>query len=391
MPNQSQILQELLARDVWTLEEQRWMLNYLENNPGQSELEALLQKSLNDNTGEWLDRSESDQILAEIHRRSVTTHQTAAIRKAARLRRLLFRFSAVAALLAGLFWGGAYLLRDNGTKKQSITATQNQDVQPALQGAMLTLSNGQQIRLDSLPDGEVKDAGNISIYKKNGRIIYEQQTADAQVFNTMTTRKGNKYQLVLADGTIVWLNASSSITYPITFSGSERLVNITGEAYFEVAQNREKPFKVIANGTEIQVLGTNFNLNAYTNESQVKATLLEGSIEVKKGNYKALLKPGQQAVIGESGKSIEVVKNADTELAMAWFNNRFLFREADIQTVMRQIARWYDVEIEYTGDIPELLFSGDLSKNNNLKVLIEVLTESGLHVELRGKKITVMP
>ena len=365
------------------------MLAYLENNPGQPELEALLQQNLAEHNQELLNSTTSQQILQEIHERSVARNQRSAISKSANR---FLRFAAAAAILAGLIWGGTYLFRNNREATQPAVVAQTEVLQPAAQGAVLTLSNGQQLRLDSLPNGAVQVAGNLRIYKKDGRITYEQQAGtDAGIFNTISTQKGNKYQLVLADGTIVWLNATSSITYPVSFTGKERLVNVSGEAYFEVTQNKEKPFKVMANGMEIQVLGTHFNVNAYANESQVKATLLEGSIEVKKGNNSALIKPGQQAAVAGSSTAIEVIKNADTELAMAWINGKFLFKDADIQTIMRQITRWYDVEVEYTGAIPDIAFSGDLSKNNDLQVLIEVLKESGLHLEMKGRKIIVMP
>jgi ferric-dicitrate binding protein FerR (iron transport regulator) len=199
----------------------------------------------------------------------------------------------------------------------------------------------------------------------------------------------------LADGTKVWLNAASSVRFPVAFTGKERKVEITGEAYFEVAKDKTKPFRVKANSSEIEVLGTHFNVNAYDDEASIKTTLLEGKVKIsvpvsgRKSSYKSLF-PGEQAEISKDGK-IKVKGHADTEEAVAWMNGHFQFKSADIKTVLRQIARWYDVEIEYRGNI-DLHFTGQLTRNENVsKVLNELMLTGEVHFKIDGRKIIVSP
>ena len=272
--------------------------------------------------------------------------------------------------------------------------------------AVLTLSDGSAIALDSAKNGIVAQQGNVKISKlSNGQLAYNglHEKPTVVLYNTLTTPRGGQYKLVLPDGSIVWLNAASSIRYPTTFSGEERVVSITGEAYFEIAKNPSMPFKVNlpypsggrpegggGEATQIEVLGTNFNVNTYTDENVQKTTLLEGSIRLFSKDAAQKLEPGQQAQVHKNGQ-LSVLNNADTEEAVAWKNGRFHFENADIETVMRQIARWYDVEIVFQGKIPTEKFEGEIPRNSNMSEVFKILELSNVHFKVDDKKVTVMP
>ena len=259
--------------------------------------------------------------------------------------------------------------------------------------AILTLSDGSTIILDDAKNGQVAQQGGTQIAKlANGQLVYnalDGKPAEV-VFNTLTTPRGGQFKLTLPDGSEVWLNASSSIKYPTAFIGNERKVEISGEAYFEIVHNAAKPFKVSVNGMEVKVLGTHFNINAYNDEASVKTTLLEGSISLTKADAATTLKPGQQAQLGNGG-NIKVIDNVDIDQVVAWKNGYFSFNRADLQTVMRQIARWYDVDISYEGKIPERQFGGKIDRNSNASEVLKILEESKVHFRIEEKKIIVTP
>jgi ferric-dicitrate binding protein FerR (iron transport regulator) len=218
---------------------------------------------------------------------------------------------------------------------------------------------------------------------------------DAAFYNTITTPRGGQYQVTLSDGTKVWLNAASSIRFPVLFTGNERKVEITGEAYFEVAKNVSKPFKVKTISSEVEVLGTHFNVNAYDDEAVAKTTLLEGLVKVSVpqtgGKLAArFLQPGQQSGITKDGR-ISVLNNADTEEAVAWKNGRFQFRSADLKSILRQISRWYDVDVVYKGNV-DLHFTGQLTRDDYVSKVFDKLALTGeVHFKIEGKKIIVSP
>lgn len=262
---------------------------------------------------------------------------------------------------------------------------------PGQTGAILTLSDGRMIVLDSADNGSLTLQGNTEVRKENGRLLYSNNEAfDAgTVYNTMTTPRGNQYSLVLSDGTKVWLNAASSITYPVAFSGKERRVQITGEAYFEVAHEVQRPFTVSSGETSIQVLGTHFNVNAYDDENTMNVTLLEGLVSVAKGDRRMLIKPGQQAQITEQAIMLADIPNLNE--VIAWKNRTFSADGVTIESLMRQIARWYDVEIVYSGKVNELFYL-EMPYNSRLPDILKVLELSGnIHFRTEGKIITVNP
>ncbi|MBC7508981.1 MAG: FecR domain-containing protein [Ferruginibacter sp.] len=269
------------------------------------------------------------------------------------------------------------------------------DVKPGANKAILTLSNGSQIVLDSASNGLLAKQGNARITKlPGGEITYNTNGLAAKeiLYNTMTTPIGGLYQLLLPDGSKVWLNSASAIRYPTQFFGSERRVEITGEAYFEVTKNASMPFTVkVNNNTSVQVLGTHFNINAYSDEAEIKTTLLQGVVKISRGSSSSLLKPGQQAQINKNG-SIKVIPDADMEEAVAWKNGNFQFNSADIATVLRQASRWYDIEIVYAGNkIPDDKFSGKISRAVNLSSLLKWMQWSDVHFKLEGKKLIIQP
>jgi len=303
----------------------------------------------------------------------------------------LSRLAIAASILFFLAVGG-YFISSNSRQQIAITKPQKQDIAPGGNKAILTLGDGSTILLNSAKIGRLARQGNIIIRKAaNGQISYNDisssHNSKSAVYNTAATPQGGQYQFILADGTKVWLNASSSIKYPVVFNGNERRVELTGEAYFEVAHNAKKPFKVISNGQTVEVLGTHFNINAYNDEQAVKTTLLEGSVKVSAGGVSNTIKPGEQAKF-EHG-FINVMK-VDPDEAVAWKNGFFFFEDNDIKEVMLQLSRWYGVDIKYEGQLASRRFSGEISRNVNLSQILDILSFKQIHCKIDGKTIIVM-
>ncbi|MEO8962652.1 MAG: FecR family protein [Ginsengibacter sp.] len=272
------------------------------------------------------------------------------------------------------------------------------DIAPGSNRAILTLADGSPIILDSVSNGIISHQGNIKVRKlSSGLLVYvindhHITENDEAFYNKITTPRGGQYQVTFTDGTKVWLNAASSIRFPVVFTGKYREVDITGEAYFEVSKNRAMPFKVKANNSEIEVLGTHFNVNAYDDEAAEKTTLLEGKVKVyaldSQKQSSQFLKPGAQATINKDGKII-IKDHADTEEAVAWMNGFFQFKSADLKTILRQISRWYDVSIEYKEN-SDMRFTGQLTRNENVsQVLKELALTLEVHFKIDGRKIIV--
>ena len=275
-------------------------------------------------------------------------------------------------------------------QKKEINKELKDDVAPGYQGAILTLSDGRQIILDSAGNGTLAMQGSSNITKQHGKIIYNDTDVakNKVLYNTMTTPKGRQYSLVLADGTKVWLNAASSLTFPTAFSGKERKVRLTGEAYFEVAKNGAIPFKVEAANMEVKVLGTHFNIMAYDEESSIKTTLLEGSVRITEGNVAAFLKPGQEATLDRKG--VLEIEDANIEEAVAWKNGLFQFNNADIRSIMRKLNRWYNIEVVYHGNIEERSFSGVISQHTNLSQVLKMLQlTKEVNFKMEGARVIV--
>lgn len=314
---------------------------------------------------------------------------------------ILSRRRWIAAAVVILLAGSAYLLfsRGNGPRQEQADTDRHiaMDVQPGKQGAILTLANGRRVVLDSMGNGLVATQNGAAVILENGRLTYNRAQAktDEITFNTMTTPKGRKFQLVLPDGTKVWLNAASTLTFPTAFTAGERNVSVTGEAYFEVAKNAAIPFKVTINDQEkIEVLGTSFNVHAYADERSMHTTLLEGSVRVISENEKVLLRPGELAAVSHSnpGSSGINIQKANIEKVMAWKNDLFDFENATLAEVMNEISRWYDIDVVYEKGVPAFEFGGKIRRDLTLANLLKFLEGAGVHFRIEaGRKLIVMP
>jgi ferric-dicitrate binding protein FerR (iron transport regulator) len=293
----------------------------------------------------------------------------------------------------------ATLANTTVTKSPSRTG----DIAPGTDKAILTLADGSTVALDSAGKGNLAHQGNAKVIKSgDGQIQYastenDETAGKTMVYNILSTPRGGQYRLKLQDGTSVWLNAGSSIRYPTTFLGKERKVEITGEAYFEIAKNTTMPFRVSVTDptagektTEIEVLGTNFDVNAYKDEADLKTTLVDGAIKVTSGAAAVILKPSQQAIVS-TGKDIQTILLDNTDQTIAWKNGSFAFDDADIPTIMRQISRWYDVDVEYDGKRkgPEDHFTGTFPRNTSLAGVLQILHTSGVRLVAEDKKIVI--
>lgn len=301
--------------------------------------------------------------------------------------------AAAAAVILGMAIGIPVYL--NRLPQQTVAIIKkNHEIAPGGNKAILTLANGSKVVLNSAGNGNIASQGNTTIKKlSNGVVAYNKNNSIAAqpaavAYNTMSTPRGGQYHLILADGTNVWLNAASSIKFPVVFNGNERKVQITGEAYFEVTHDKTKPFRVESDGQTVEVLGTHFNINAYADENEIKTTLLQGSVKIKAGSKSYLLKPGEQSHLKNGDVNIT---QADMDEALAWKNGVFHFNDAGIESVMKQISRWYDVDVKYEGKIKERTFSGEISMNVNASQILDAMRFKKIHYTIEGKTITVRP
>lgn len=313
-----------------------------------------------------------------------------------------FRYAAAVLVLLGLTIGFIIFNRSAETPSLAINEEKStpDNIVAGKDGAILTLADGSKMTLDSLGNGVIAMQNGAKVSIHNGKLIYNSSDAaiDQIAYNTISTPRGRQFQLVLPDQTKVWLNAASSLKYPITFSGSERKVEVTGEAYFEVAKNPKMPFRVqINNETTVEVLGTHFNINSYQNESDIKTTLLEGSVKIISNGESALIKPGQQAKVERlnitmpNSNHIEILKAVNVDKVMAWKNGVFDFEDATLEEVMRQLERWYDIEVVYEKNIPKMEFLGKMGRDLNLSGVMRGLEINKVHCRLEGRKLIVMP
>lgn len=311
-----------------------------------------------------------------------------------RRRSIIKRWSVAASLLI-LIAVSAFFFTNRKTNNDTpvLAAVDHADIAAGKDGAVLTLDDGSTMILDSLGNGFVTTQNGTKITLQNGQLIYDagHPQAGEVSYNTMSTPRGRQFQLVLPDGSKVWLNAASSIRYPTVFTGTERKVEITGEAYFEVAHNRSLPFKVQVNKeTTVEVLGTHFNINSYEDEESINTTLLEGSVRVKHSNGEIVLKPGQQAR-AKGTEQIKVLSGVDIEKVMAWKNGVFNFQDATLEEVMRQLERWYDIDVVYEKNIPKLEFFGKMGKDLSLANVLRGLEMSEVSFRIEGRKVIVLP
>ncbi|WP_431211077.1 FecR family protein [Puia sp. P3] len=267
------------------------------------------------------------------------------------------------------------------------------DQAPGRKAAMLTLADGRQIALDSAGGGTIGRQGNNTVINLKGALAYNAAGPAASsrelAYNTLTTNTGNQYRLILPDGSRVWLNAESSVKFPVNFGNRERNVEITGEAYFEIAPEARRPFMVHYNDMTVQVLGTSFDVNAYTDESAVATTLVEGAVKVVNGGDQSLIAPGQQVQV--NGRSMKVVSGINTDEVVAWKDEEFYFRRADIRSIMRQLARWYNIKVDYEGENITERFYARIPRNAPMSEALNALSLTGkVHFKTGERTVTVV-
>ncbi|GEP91591.1 FecR family protein [Chitinophaga terrae (ex Kim and Jung 2007)] len=363
------------------LEELRTFLDSEDQN---AQLEWIMEEA-------WIQSAETTQEVFVTQSDTMLTNILASRTKKQPLIKRLYRASRAAAAVLLLVLAGAVVLLSRQFKKPSTATAQHTVVLPGSEKAILTLANGEKVELDSNMTGHIAQQGQVSLQANGGQLVYKPLAAsETQVsLNTLTTPKGGQYSLVLPDGSRVWLNAASSLQYPTAFTGATRQVSLTGEAYFEIQPNAAQPFFVNTGTAAVTVLGTSFNIMAYNNENSIKTTLIDGSVRVKGPSAQQLLKPGQQSLIHENG-NMEVIDHADTDLAIAWKNGLISFRSADIRTIMRQVERWYNIEVVFKGDVPARTFTGDIPRSADLSALLRLLEISKIKFKLEAQKLIVM-
>jgi transmembrane sensor len=320
----------------------------------------------------------------------------------------LRRWGWAAASIILLLGIGAYLRNSNKKNTEPTTiAVKNVDMAPGKDGAILTLADGQQLLLDSLENGLIASQSGSKLILKDGQLTYDfaGKATGEIVYNTMSTPKGRQFHVTLPDGTVVYLNAASSITYPTVFNGNERRVKISGELYFDVAPKSKQPFIVETDNQQVEVLGTSFNINCYADEKTVQTTLLTGTVKVtpllssKKGTTREgkdgskVLIPGQTAILNkpneQAGYSLTITDTQDPGKITAWKNGLFNFDDADLYSVMRQLERWYNIEVRYVGKPDNIIFKGKIHRNTNLSNVLKLLEMMGINFELKDNTLYV--
>lgn len=368
------------------------LLSYLDTQSGVDSFAALLDQQLLSKTFALtgnLPETERRFLSSVLQKAGITAgnqeaDQIPPVHRVHFMRR--WGWAAASALL--LLAAGTYFYMAGTKTDQPMAETKN--IAPGKEGAILTLADGSQVVLDSMGNGVIADQNGAMAVLKNGQLSYDTHAphTDAITFNTMSTPRGRQFRVTLPDGTAVWLNAASSIKFPTVFTGNTRQVYITGEAYFEVATNGKMPFRVNANNKEtIEVLGTQFNVSAYDNDTSINTTLVSGAVRVAS----AILKPGQQAQTNNtnSPRQTKVINNADLDKILAWKKGIFNFEGVSLEEVMKQLERWYDIEVVYEKGIPDIKFGGKMSKDIALNGLLIALEKSEVKFRLEGNKLIV--
>ncbi|NLR61654.1 FecR family protein [Chitinophaga polysaccharea] len=393
----SQHLRELLQQhlnNALPVEDLRALIDHLRENGHSEDLLSVIEEALESGTftGQT-DKSRKDQLFQDILRK--TGKEEAVFTEEESSQPLIKRHTriwkaAAAAMIILLAGTATYLIRKPAAHRGTIiNQVAKADVLPGSNKAILTLTDGSHIELDSAARGTLTQQGAAAVMKlNNGQLAYQtsNRTGADVVYNTVSTPRGGQYQIVLPDGTKVWLNAASSLHFPTSFTGKERVVEVTGEAYFEVARKENQPFKVVTQEMEVKVLGTHFNVNAYADETASSTVLLEGKVMVFHRGKNVLMTPGQQALVKED---IRIVPHADIETLMAWKEGKFSYNNMGLETIMRQIARWYDVDIIFEDKIADS-YSMEISRNVPLSKLLQFMEISGgVHFVINGRKVIV--
>lgn len=304
-----------------------------------------------------------------------------------------FRLAAAIAIIGIAIPLGYLFIGNSQRDKQAAAITKPvapADVAPGKSKAVLTLANGQQIVLDSAGMEQLAQQGNSTVLNKSGQLVYVKTNGEATtpLYNTLTTAPGETYPLVLADGSRIWLNAASSIRFPAVFAGNERKIELSGEAYFEIAHDAHKPFRVKVNNITVEVLGTHFNINSYRDEATINTTLLEGAVKINSEKGSMQLAPGEQSQVSPNG-NLKKVTGINMAEIVAWKEGYFQFESADITTVLRQFSHWYNVEVVYEGHIKPRKFFGMISRQSSLMNVLKMLNANDISFRIEGKKLIV--
>ncbi len=313
------------------------------------------------------------------------------------IRSMYVRIASAAAVLClitfTIFYVYQYKQLNKSVAKTKAPGSRSTDINPGGSKALLTLADGTSIDLNSIPAGALIHQFNTELSKTaDGQLLYNvsNKYTDPQnsitAYNTLSTPRGGQYQIVLPDGSKVWLNSVSSLRFPVAFAKNKRKVELSGEAYFEVAKNKNAPFIISVNKHEIEVIGTSFNISAYSVKT-TKTTLIAGLVKVKKGSNSRIIKPGEKAIVNE----LIEVSDADTEQDVAWKNGLMSFNNEDIRSIMLQVSRWYDVEVVYAGKVPERKFTGEITRNAKLSELLKILELSDINFKIDDRRIIISP
>ncbi|GEC71554.1 FecR family protein [Flavobacterium flevense] len=389
--NQNELFKELMEQFISgeiTPEGKTMLLEMLDNPQYSEELNSILRDNFDSVEIPSVSSEVTEKFIEELKGKMNASSKT---EKTAVIKLFNWKKIAVAASILIAVGIGTFVALQKGDEAPVVVVSkQVNDKAPGKTGAILTLADGSIIVLDSLGNGLVANQNNTTVSKKNGALVYKSGNNSELVYNTMTTPRARQYNLELSDGTKVWLNASSSLTFPTSFASNERKVILTGEAYFEVAKDKKRPFRVSVNEMQVNVLGTHFNINAYDDEATINTTLLEGSVLLNEKSQKVLLKPGQQAQKQKKG-TIVVNNKVNIDEVMGWKNGVFYFENAGIQTVLREISRWYDVDVVFEKGIPVRTFEGEIQRNLKLSQVLKILEKNKVHFKIDGNVLRVQP
>ena len=372
-----------------TAAEREALIQFLRENPDDERLTAFIKEAWDGLQAEqpFFDSAQREGILETI------LHGSAPVVPLNRPKIRWQRIAAAAILLLGLAGGYRWyaLHRRSAQVVHPLAVAPVKDIAPGGNKAVLVLADGSSIALDSAANGQLSNqAGTRVVKQQNGQLVYRKAASvAASVYNTIVTPRGGQYNVRLADGTRVWLNAASSLRFPTAFTGGDRTVFITGEAYFEVAPDKTKPFRVQTGKATVDVLGTRFNVMAYDDETVLATTLLQGSVRVTEGGKGTLLSPGEQAGFNKE-TGVTGVASADTSEVIAWKNEEFAFNDVPIQGIMRQLSRWYDIDVRMEGNIAPRKIRGSISRNYNISEVLNMLVfTAGIHYTIAGNKVII--
>lgn len=386
--NQLAVLFQKLAKGTATSEEIELYYQLVQEPALEKEIKALMLGELSDAIiNEEASQERIDRVYLTVQQ-AIYADEASEIPVLARMWPRIAIAAAIAVMVfaAGLFY---YNLND---KQQADRFTYENDIVPGRNGATLTLASGKKIRLTDAVNGKLAEEAGVLITKsENGQLVYEIKGSDSETnnINTLSTSKGETYKVLLPDGSLIYLNAASSLTYATSLNErGKRVVRLRGEGYFEISKDKSRPFVVETDKQKVEVLGTHFNINAYEDEPAIATTLLEGSVNVSAYEKSQILKPGEQALTVNNGIR---VRSVNAESFIDWKNGDFYLNNLDFRTAMRKIARWYDLEVIYDDSVQEDIQStGYISRSSKLSSILRLIEKSGqVHFKIEGKKLYV--